>query len=211
MKPRPSSQPLSTGNVKNMHEQQVARPEAARFVLRDAPAEAPDAHGAATFLAPCPALVVVGQVQQVAVAALEIVGKIGAVAVLDDATVVEHDDLVDVAKRRQSMGDDQRRAALGQLGDGSLEQIFGVRVDTCGGLVEHDDVGIAQPHPGERQQLRLAGRQAGAAGAERRWMPPSANVPRPALRSAEATASSVGVSSNSVTLSRIVPLSSSTS
>ena len=53
-----------------------------------------------------------------------------------------------------------------QLGDGGLEALLGDRVDARRGLVEHDEVGLAQPHPGERQQLGLAGRQAGAAGAE---------------------------------------------
>ena len=44
--------------------------------------------------------------------------------------------------------------------------ILGVRVDARGRLVEHDDVGVAQPDSGERQQLRLAGREPGAACAE---------------------------------------------
>ena len=44
-----------------------------------------------------------------------------------------------------------------------------------------------------------------------RWMPASASDARPARDSASITSSSVGVSSNSVTLSRIVPSNSSTS
>jgi hypothetical protein len=35
-----------------------------------------------------------------AIATVEIVGKVGAVAVFDDAAVIEHDDLIDVAKSR---------------------------------------------------------------------------------------------------------------
>ena len=49
MKPRPSSHPLSTGKVKNSTNSEVAGPEAARLVLRDAPAESPDAHGVAAL------------------------------------------------------------------------------------------------------------------------------------------------------------------
>ena len=31
------------------------------------------------------------------------------------------------------------------------------RIDPGRRLVENDEVGVAQPHPGEREQLRLAG------------------------------------------------------
>ena len=36
--------------------------------------------------------------------------------------------------------------------DRSFEAPFGLGVDASGRLVEHQEVGIAQPHPGERQQ-----------------------------------------------------------
>ena len=87
-----------------------------------------------------------------------------------------------------------------------------VGVDAGGRLVEHHQVGVAQPHAGEREQLRLAGRQSGAAGAERRGgcRRRRARRGRPA-RARRSTASSVGAGSKSVTLSRMVPANSSTS
>ena len=69
-------------------------------------------------------------------------------------------------QRRQLVGDDQRRPPVQQLGDGRLQAGLGDRVDARRRLVEHDEVGLAQPDPGQRQQLCLAGRQPGAAGAE---------------------------------------------
>ena len=138
--------------------------------------------------------------------------QLGAVAVLDDAAVVEHDDLVDVAQRRQPVGDDQRRAARHQLGDGRLDAAPRSRVDARGRLVEHDEVGLAQPHPGQRQQLRLAGRQPGAARAEGAVDAAVDERAEPDVCAARAsTAASVGAGSNSVTLSRTVPANSSTS
>ncbi len=99
-----------------------------------------------------------------------------------------------------------------QLGDGGLEALLGDRVDARRRLVEHDEVGLAQPHPGERQQLGLAGRQPGAAGAEGA-VDAAVDERRRARRGAarRSTAASVGAGSNSVTLSRIVPSNSSTS
>ncbi len=93
--------------------------------------------------------------------------EIGPIAVLDDATMIEDHDLVDRVQRGQSMGDDQRRATPHQIDDGRLEAPFGLRVDTSGRLIEHEQVGVTQPHASERQKLRLARRQSGATRAER--------------------------------------------
>ena len=99
-----------------------------------------------------------------------------------------------------------------QLGDGRLQALLGDRVDARRRLVEHDEVGLAQPHPGQGQQLRLARRQAGAAGAERAVDAAGGERAETGARAApRSTASSVGAGSNSVTLSRIVPSNSSTS
>ena len=65
------------------------------------------------------------------------------------------------------MGDDDRRAASHQLSDGLFDLLFGLWIDASSGLVKHDQIGVAQPDPGKCQQLCLAGRQAGAAGAQR--------------------------------------------
>ena len=87
-------------------------------------------------------------------------------AVFDDASVIEHDDLVDVAQRRQPVRDHQRRAAAHERRDRCLQRGLGGRVDPGGRLVEHEQIRVAQPHAGEREQLCLAGRQPCAAGAE---------------------------------------------
>src|SRR4029078_10510894 len=66
-------------------------------------------------------LAVVGQVEELTEAAEEVAGEIATVASLDAAAVVEHHDLVDVAQRRETVGDDQSRACLGEMGDRRLE------------------------------------------------------------------------------------------
>ena len=152
-----------------------------------------------------------GQLQQVAVAAAAL-GREGlAAVVLDDAAVVEDDHLVDHPQRRQLVGDDQRRPAGQQLGDGRLQPGLRVGVDACRGLVQHDEVGPAQPDPRQGQQLGLACRQPGAGGSELRWMPPATRASRPTRRRAPSTSASDGSGSNSATLSRTVPWNSSTS
>ena len=108
-----------------------------------------------------------GELEQVPEAAVLGVDQRGPVAVLDDATVVEHEDLVDHVERRQPVGDDERGAPDHQLGDRGRDLLLGRGVDARRRLVEHDEVGLAEPHPGEREQLGLSGGQSGTAGAER--------------------------------------------
>ncbi len=99
--------------------------------------------------------------------AVAIVDQRRAVAVLGDPTVVEHDHLVDHVERRQAVGDDERRAALHQLGDRPADVLLRFRIDARRRLVEHDEVRVAQPHAGEGKQLCLARREAGPAGSQR--------------------------------------------
>src|SRR5262245_54541942 len=88
------------------------------------------------------------QLEQVAPAAGAATGEDLAVVVLDDPPAVEHDDFVDHPQRRQLVGDDEGGAALDELGDGGLEAFLRDRVDARRGLVEHDEIGLAQPDPG---------------------------------------------------------------
>ena len=99
--------------------------------------------------------------------ARRVVGEALSIVVLHDSTVIEHHDLVRPTQGRQPVGDDQGRAAGGQLADRGVEPGLGFGIDSGRRLVEHDDVGGTQPHPGKRQQLRFAGRQSLAAGPER--------------------------------------------
>ena len=52
--------------------------------------------------------------------------------------------------------------AAQQLVERPLDQPVGDRIEPRGGLVEHHQARVLQEHPGERQQLRLAGREAAA-------------------------------------------------
>ena len=142
--------------------------------------------------------------QQVAIPALVVADEVDRDPVLDDAPVIEHDDVVDRVQRRQAVGDDQRRPALDQRRDGasSRSSVSGRRGRS--------------PRRARRGPGRAArpGPARGAAPprptARRRPAPSRGGSPVGELveadaRSASITASSVGVSSNSVTLSRTVP------
>jgi hypothetical protein len=65
-------------------------------------------------------------------------------AALDDASGVEHQDLVGVHHRRQPVRDDQRGAADGDLFEFGLDRLFGLRVERRGGLVEDQDRRVLQ-------------------------------------------------------------------
>ena len=104
--------------------------------------------------------------EQTSEAAVVVTDEVGAVAVFDDAPVVEHDDLVDRTQRRQPVRDHERGPAADQLDDGRLQSSLGLGVDASGGLVEHDDVRIAQPDPRQGEELGLARREPGPRRAE---------------------------------------------
>src|SRR5947209_8623586 len=79
---------------------------------------------------------------------------------LDDLTVVEDDDLVAVADRRQAVGDDHTRAAPPpQVG---VHLLLGDGVEGARGLVEHDDARVRGEHPGDLQPLPLPAREVAA-------------------------------------------------
>ena len=75
---------------------------------------------------------------------------------LDDAAVLEHQDHVGIADRRQPVGDDERRAAAHQLAHGVLDQHFRARVDAARGFVQNQNRRIGEERPRDRQQLFLA-------------------------------------------------------
>ena len=60
-------------------------------------------------------------------------------APLDDAALVEHEDLVGGLDGRQAVGDHERRAPGQRLGQRLLDEQLGLGVEVGGGLVEDDD------------------------------------------------------------------------
>ena len=70
--------------------------------------------------------------------------------------------------QRGPVGHDQRRPAADQPADRGEHVGLGLAVETGGRLVEQEEGRVAHEGPGQRDALALAGRQAGAALAERR-------------------------------------------
>lgn len=62
-------------------------------------------------------------------------------ALFFDHTVFDHDDLVGVADGAQSMGDAKNGAALHQSLQGFNHQMFGLRIEGCGGFVKRPSRG----------------------------------------------------------------------
>ena len=60
-------------------------------------------------------------------------------AALDDAAVLEDEDLVGADDRRKAVRDDQRRAVARDLGELALDDLLGARVERASGLVEDKD------------------------------------------------------------------------
>ena len=78
---------------------------------------------------------------------------------LDDAAVIENDDLVGAGHRGQAVGDDDTCTFGQQVIDGALDTRLGGRIESRGGFIEDHETGILEEHAGEHQQLRFPGRQ----------------------------------------------------
>ena len=77
-------------------------------------------------------------------------------ALLDDATVVEDDDLVGITDSREAMGDDESGASLHDGVHAPLYELFGTGVYRGCCLVENEDGGIGNGSAGNSQQLALS-------------------------------------------------------
>src|ERR1019366_8888633 len=95
---------------------------------------------------------------QLVVAAAELVKRL-MVAVLDDSSFLDHQDLVCPANGGEPMGDDKRGAPLHQIGEPFLNQGFRLGVETRGGLVENQNAGVGQDGARDRDSLALPARQ----------------------------------------------------
>ena len=83
-----------------------------------------------------------------------------------NAAVVEDDDAIRIADGRESVGDDQRRAASNERRERLLHQAFGFRIHRRGGFVQKDQLRRARQRPREREELPFALREAAAALAQ---------------------------------------------
>ncbi len=94
--------------------------------------------------------------------------EVGARTLLDDATRLEHRDLLGALGGGEPVGDEDAGATADQPVGGADHPGLGDGVHAGGRLVEDDHAHVAHQQAGERHQLLLAGRQAGAARAEHR-------------------------------------------
>ena len=93
------------------------------------------------------------------------------IALLDDASVIHHDDTIGRAHRRQPMGDDDGCAPLHQCRQCVLHQPFGSGVQRRGRLVQQQDGRIAQQGARNGDPLALATGQARTAFAQETVQP----------------------------------------
>ena len=101
-----------------------------------------------------------GRPQQAGVAAVGVGGEPMAVTVLDQPSVLEHGDLVDLGQGLQPVGDDHGGPPVEQPAGGGGDALLGERVQPARCLVEHHDVGVGQEGPGKGDELALARREA---------------------------------------------------
>src|SRR5687768_18486076 len=80
-------------------------------------------------------------------------------AALDNLTGLEDENLIGAAYRRQSMRDDERRAARSQVADAILDHLFAFAVETRRRFVEDEDPRAGQDGACDRRSRALAPRE----------------------------------------------------
>src|SRR5206468_9574299 len=85
---------------------------------------------------------------------------------LDDAAVIEDDDLVGVAHGREAVRDRDRRASFGEPVERVLHEALRLRVERARRLVEHEYRWVAQHRSRDCDALLLSAREAVAALAD---------------------------------------------
>src|SRR5262249_28723207 len=80
-----------------------------------------------------------------------------------DAPGLQHDDLIGSPHGRKTVGDDNYGPADHQVGEGLLDQLFGLRVELRGSLIEDQHRRVFEQSPRDRKTLALASAQALAA------------------------------------------------
>lgn len=84
-------------------------------------------------------------------------------ALLGDAPVLHHQDLVGILHSGQTVRDGDEGLAAGQLGERLLDEVLVLRVDAGSGLVQNDDGRVLQDSPCNGDALLLAAGQGAAA------------------------------------------------
>ena len=84
------------------------------------------------------------------------------VAGLDDAPLVDDQDLIGVANGIEPVGNDQQGLTPAQLGDGLLDVALVVGVHAGSGLIQNDDGGILQNAAGNGDPLPLSTGETGS-------------------------------------------------
>src|SRR5918999_1485779 len=74
---------------------------------------------------------------------------------LDDASLLEHDDEIGVANRREAVGDDDGGTAGQEPPQGELDLALGADVDAGRGFVENEDARVGEKRPRESDELPL--------------------------------------------------------
>ena len=92
-------------------------------------------------------------------------------ALLDDAAVLYHQDLVGVLDGGQPVGDGEDGLSFRQGGQGLLDQVLILRVREGGGLVQNHDGRVLQNRPGDGDALALAAGEGGAPLPDHRVIP----------------------------------------
>ena len=95
-------------------------------------------------------------------------GQSGGRAVVDDAAAIHDDDPVEAPQRRQPVRDRDDRAALHQIVQRGLDQLFGFGIQRAGRLIQQQDRRVLQQRPRDRQPLALTAGQHHAAVADHR-------------------------------------------
>ena len=80
-------------------------------------------------------------------------------SLLDDLPVLEDDDQVGVANRREAVGDDERSAAVQQPPECTFDLALRADVDRACRLVENQDARVGEQGACERDELPLAERE----------------------------------------------------
>ena len=77
-------------------------------------------------------------------------------AAFDDGATVHDDDFVGVADGGEAVGDDDAGAALHELVEGLLDDVFALGVEGTGGFVEDEDGRVFEDGAGDAETLALS-------------------------------------------------------